>query len=95
MAESADTNMPPLMPQDRQISPLNLPAPLWQTAGRWIFTKGLLLVWFVLALAYAAYLLLGDSRKQEPITDESTTNTSGGSISPYLPQQAERHVAGR
>lgn len=82
------SDIPPVMPQDRQISPLNIPAPMWQTAGRWIFTKGLLLVWFFVALAYAAYLLLGESRKAEPTTDEpATSNTSGGSISPYSPQQ--------
>jgi hypothetical protein len=80
------SDIPPVMPEDRQIPPLNLPAPMWQTAGRWIFTKGLLLVWFILALGYAAYLLLGDNRKQEIVSEETTANTSGGSISPYTPQ---------
>ncbi|WP_175115453.1 zinc ribbon domain-containing protein, partial [Paraburkholderia solisilvae] len=80
-------DLPPVMPDDRHISPLQVPAPLWQTAGRWIFTKGLLLVWFILALAYAAYLLLGENRKPEPATDELNANSSAGSISPYSSQQ--------
>ncbi|WP_377681461.1 zinc ribbon domain-containing protein [Paraburkholderia rhizosphaerae] len=86
-ADLADSDLPPVMPDDRHISPLEVPSPLWKTTGRWIFTKGLLLVWFVLALGYAAYLLLGDNRKQEPAADEQTANSSAGSISPYASQQ--------
>ncbi|GAB2888466.1 hypothetical protein GCM10027093_24040 [Paraburkholderia jirisanensis] len=82
----ANPELPPVAPDQRQIHPLEAPAPVWQSAGRWIFTKGMLAVWFVLALAYAAYLLLGESRKQEPASDEPSTNSSGGSISPYPPQ---------
>jgi hypothetical protein len=79
--------MPPVMPEARHDSPLEVPSPLWQTAGRWIFTKGLLLVAFILALAYAAYLLLGENHKQEPVTSEQNANSSAGSISPYASQQ--------
>jgi len=82
----ANPELPPVAPDQRQIHPLEAPAPVWKSAGRWIFTKGMLAVWFVLALAYAAYLLLGESRKPEPASDETSTNSSGGSISPYPPQ---------
>jgi hypothetical protein len=85
-ADPSGADLPPVMPDDRHISPLQVPSPLWQTAGRWIFTKGLLLVWFILALAYAAYLLLGENRKPEPATDELNANSSAGSISPYSSQ---------
>jgi len=84
----ASAELPPVAPEQRQIHPLEAPSPIWQSAGRWIFTKGMLAVWFVLALAYVAYLLLGESRKHEPVSDETSTNSSGGSISPYAPQQA-------
>ncbi|CAB3751621.1 zinc ribbon domain-containing protein [Paraburkholderia humisilvae] len=86
-ADLPANDLPPVRPDDRHISPLEIPSPLWQTAGRWIFTKGLLLVWFILALGYAAYLLFGENRKPEPVVEEQTANSSAGSISLYPPQQ--------
>lgn len=73
---------------DTPIPPLDVPQPFWQTAGHWLITKGLVLLVFVLALGYAGYLLLGDNHKQDGNSEESSTNSSGGSISPYTPQPA-------
>src|ERR1700739_1691817 len=85
MLSAADLPLPdppPVMPKDRQMSPPEDPLPLWQTAGHWIFTKGLLLVSFIFALMYVGYLLLGETRKPEPAIDEQNANSSAGSISP-------------
>ena len=60
--------------------------PFWH-ASRWSFVKGFVLVWFVIALAYVGYLVLGQSRKQESAIDNQGTHTSGGSVSLYSPEQ--------
>src|SRR5262249_31908827 len=61
-------------------------SPFWHTT-QWVLTKGLLLVAFIIALGYAAYLLLGENKKPESTPDDQFASTSGGSISPYSSQQ--------
>lgn len=61
-------------------------SPLRQV-GRWIFPKGLLLASFVLAIAYGAYLLLGESHNQDTTVEDQGMHSSGGSVSPYSAQQ--------
>lgn len=53
-------------------------------------TKGVVMLLFVAALGYAAWLLLGDNRRQDTSGDETTNSasTAGGSISPYTPPSA-------
>jgi len=79
---------------DLPIPPLDVPQPLWQTAGRWIITKGVVLLLFIVALGYAGYLLLGDNHRQDAGVDESanSASTSGGSISPYAPAPNTRNL---
>jgi hypothetical protein len=86
----AGASVPPLASSDLPVPPLDAPQPLWQSAGRWIFTKGVVLLLFIAALGYAGYLLLGDNHKQETNSDEpmNSASTSGGSISPYTPPAA-------
>jgi len=88
LVQDDSTDLPVLESSDMPIPipPMNIQQPFWQTAGRWIITKGLVLLVFVLALGYAGYLLLGDNHKQDSSTEESSTNSAGGSISPYSPQ---------
>ncbi|MBP0591572.1 zinc ribbon domain-containing protein [Paraburkholderia sp. LEh10] len=93
--ESAER--PQFASPDIGAAPLDAAQPLWQTAGRWIVTRGIVLLLFILALGYAGYLLLGDNHKQDSGSDETansaansanSASTSGGSISPYTPQPA-------
>ncbi|MBN3756824.1 zinc ribbon domain-containing protein [Paraburkholderia sp. Tr-20389] len=90
---SDGTGISPLLSPDVPIPPLDVPLPLWQAAGRWIFTKGVVLLLFIFALGYAGYLLLGDHR-QDTGSDEPTNSasTSGGSISPYTPPQTAHNA---
>ncbi|ACC72513.1 zinc ribbon domain-containing protein [Paraburkholderia phymatum] len=87
------TSISPHLASDVPLAPLDVPQPLRQTAGRWILTKGAVLLLFVVALGYAGYLLLGDHR-QDTGSDEPTNSasTSGGSISPYTPPQTARNA---
>ncbi|MEM5345570.1 hypothetical protein [Paraburkholderia azotifigens] len=93
-AAEGGAGISPLVSPDIPIPPLDLSQPLWQTAGRWIFTKGVVLLLFIAALGYAGYLLLGDNHRQDSGSDEPTNSasTSGGSISPYTPPPAARNV---
>jgi hypothetical protein len=95
LATEGSAGVSPLVLPDMPIPPLDVPQPLWQTAGRWIVTKGVVLLLFILALGYAGYLLLGDNRKQDTGSDEPTNSasTSGGSISPYTPPPGTRDTA--
>jgi hypothetical protein len=63
-----------------QAEPLDSGASSWLTP-RWIFTKGLLLAGFLLAIAYAAHLLVGEFRQPDRAADEQSAHTSSGSIS--------------
>ena len=54
---------------------------------RWIFPRGLFLVGFILAIAYGTYMLLDTNRDRESTASEQTLHASGGSVSPYSPQQ--------
>ncbi|MFM0019722.1 zinc ribbon domain-containing protein [Paraburkholderia azotifigens] len=86
--------LPSLASPEPPISPLEEPPPLRQSAGRWIATKGIVLLLFIVALGYAGYLLLGDNHRQDTATEEATNSasTSGGSISPYTAPQSARNT---
>ncbi|QBR02960.1 hypothetical protein E1956_37835 [Paraburkholderia pallida] len=60
---------------------------LFWSLGRRIFSKGLLLACFVLAIAYAAFLLLGERFKHDGVTEDQSTYSSSGTISGSSPQQ--------
>ncbi|SIT35554.1 conserved hypothetical protein [Paraburkholderia piptadeniae] len=77
---------------DMPIPPLAVPHAAWQAAGRWMVTRGVVMLLFVAALGYAAWLLLGDSHRQDTSGDETnnSASTAGGSISPYTPPSAAR-----
>jgi hypothetical protein len=94
LAAAGAAELPPLDSPDVAAAPLDGPQPLRQSAGRWIVTKGAVLLLFILALGYAGYLLLGDNHRQDSPGDETTNSasTSGGSISPYTPQPANRNT---
>ncbi|HWT36441.1 MAG TPA: zinc ribbon domain-containing protein, partial [Paraburkholderia sp.] len=94
LAANGGAGISPLVSPDIPIPPLDVPQPLWQTAGRWVFTKGVVLLLFVVALGYAGYLLLGDNHRQNTGSDEPTNSasTSGGSISPYSAPQTAPNV---
>jgi|SRR5690349_1288133 len=91
-AEAA--GLPSLALPDLPVPPPEGPQPLRQSAGRWIATKGVVLLLFIVALGYAGYLLLGDNHRQDAPTDEATNSasTSGGSISPYTAPQNARNT---
>jgi hypothetical protein len=62
--------------------------PFWHP-GRWVFTKGFLLILFIIPIGYAAYLLFGEGRKPAPmINDQGVHETAGSISSPSAPQQA-------
>lgn len=94
LAAEGGAGLAPLVSPDIPIPPLDVPHPLWQTAGRWIFTKGVVLMLFIVALGYAGYLLLGDNHRQDTGSDEPTNSAStvGGSISPYTPPPTARNL---
>ncbi|MEM5387415.1 zinc ribbon domain-containing protein [Paraburkholderia phymatum] len=81
------SGLPALASADMPIPPLAVPHAAWQAAGRWMATRGVVMLLFVAAFGYAAWLLLGDNRRQDTSSDESTNSasTAGGSISPYTP----------
>ncbi|HEY4350280.1 MAG TPA: hypothetical protein VGN31_03585 [Paraburkholderia sp.] len=85
--DAAATDLPPVKPDFRDDAAIERRSPFWHTT-QWIFTKGLLLVAFIVALGYAAYLLLGENKKPEPTPDDQYASSSVGSISPYSTQQA-------
>ncbi|MCX5539947.1 hypothetical protein M3A49_10630 [Paraburkholderia sp. CNPSo 3076] len=61
---------------------------LLRHTGRQRFTKGLLLVSLILAIACAAFVLFGERHKQEgPREARSTTYSTDGSVPPYSPHQ--------
>ena len=86
--------LPSLASPEPPVPPLEEPQPLRQSAGRWIATKGVVLLLFIVALGYAGYLLLGDNHRQDTAADEATNSasTSGGSISPYTAPQNARNT---
>jgi hypothetical protein len=61
--------------------------------GRRSFPKVVLLVFLFLALAYAAYLMLGGNRKPDGESDDQGTHSLVGSILPYLPRQLAKGMA--
>jgi len=84
--EAAATDQPPVKPDYRDDSAIERQSPFWHTT-QWIVAKGLLLLAFIVALGYAAYVLLGENRKPESAPDDQIASSSGGSISPYSTQQ--------
>jgi hypothetical protein len=82
----AASDAPPVMPDFRHKTSIERISP-FRHMTRWILTWGLLLVAFILALAYAAHVLLGESKKPEPGADDQNANSSIGSVSPYSAQQ--------
>ncbi|MGF6758645.1 hypothetical protein [Paraburkholderia sp. GAS42] len=72
----------PLMLPDTPVPPLSMPEPIWRSVGRWIFSKGLVLSFFLFALGYAGYTLFSEHRADSAIDEPATTSTSG-SIQPY------------
>jgi hypothetical protein len=62
-------------------------SPFWQM-GRWTFSKVTFLVCFGLAIAYAAFLLLGANRKPESATDGERSHSSAGLVAAWSPQQS-------
>jgi predicted negative regulator of RcsB-dependent stress response len=77
---------PHLMLPDTPIAPLSMPVPLWKSLGKWIFTKGLVVVLLLGALLYAGYALFGDHK--DSTADEPATKTATGTIVPYQPASA-------
>lgn len=75
-------HMPPMMLPDTPIPPLSMPVPLWKSAGKWIFSRGIVLVVFVVALAYSGYTLFGD-HKTDNSADEPAAKSATGTIVPY------------
>ncbi|HEY1610031.1 MAG TPA: hypothetical protein VGG24_12250 [Paraburkholderia sp.] len=71
-----------MKPYYQQQSPLDEETP-FQYLGRRIFTKGFLLGSLVFAIACAAFLILGESGKE----DNLGAHAWGGSVSPYSPGQ--------
>lgn len=57
------------------------------------FPKVVLLVLLLLALVYAAYLMLGGNRKPDGTGDDQGTHSLVGSILPYLPRQLTKGTA--
>lgn len=80
------SELPSALPGDVPPSPFEQESTAWQM-GRSIFSKGALLVWFVLAIACIAYLLFGESRKQEGPGDDQNMHSSVGSVAQYAPEQ--------
>jgi hypothetical protein len=60
-------------------SPPARQTPFWEPR-RW-FSKGFLLVWFVIPIGYAAYQLLGEGSKPAAPVSEPSVHETGGSIS--------------
>ena len=87
-AAHASAYLPPLTLPDTPVPPLSMPEPIWHRLGRWIFGKGLVLVFFLFALGYAGYTLFAD-HKTDSTTEEpaatGTTSTTTGTIQPYSP----------
>ncbi|GAB7524417.1 hypothetical protein PBS_34040 [Paraburkholderia sp. 2C] len=84
--DGAPTDLPPVKPDFRDDAAIERRLTFWHTT-QWLFAKGLLLVAFIVALGYAAYLLLGESKKPEPAPEDQYASSSVGSISPYSSQQ--------
>jgi hypothetical protein len=84
--DAAASDLPPVKPDFRDDAAIERRSPFWHTT-QWLFAKGLLLVAFIVALGYAAYLLLGENKKPEPTPDDQYASSSVGSISPYASQQ--------
>ncbi|WP_322069761.1 zinc ribbon domain-containing protein [Paraburkholderia bannensis] len=61
--------------------------------GRRSFPKVVMLVLLFLALAYAAYLMLGGNRKTDDASDAPGIHSLVGSILPYLPHQLTKNAA--
>jgi len=76
----------PVTPDHQHASSLAHALPLSQMR-RWIFPRGVFLVGFILVNAYGIYMLLGMNRDREGTVSEQTLHGSGGSVSPYSPQQ--------
>ncbi|MDQ7976724.1 hypothetical protein QYH69_05630 [Paraburkholderia sp. SARCC-3016] len=84
--EAAATDQAPVKPDYRDDSAIERQSPFRHTT-QWIVAKGLLLLAFIVALGYAAYVLLGENRTPESTPDDQIASSSGGSISPYSTQQ--------
>lgn len=83
----------PLMMPDTPIPPLDMPEPVWRSAGRWVFSKGLVLTFFVFALGFAGYTLFSEHRSDTAV-DVPATSTTSGSIEPYQGAPAARPSQG-
>jgi hypothetical protein len=70
-------------------SPPTGQAPFWHPR-RW-FSKGFLLVWFIIPIGYAAYELLGEGRKPAAPISEQSVHETGGTIS--APQQEQANLS--
>lgn len=73
-----DHDHPAVQPDFQQHSPHDAGAPTWPT-GRRIYTKGILLVSFVLLIAVAVHLLIGGSGGPD-----ERSHSTGGAISAFL-----------
>ncbi|TAL98003.1 MAG: zinc ribbon domain-containing protein [Paraburkholderia sp.] len=83
----------PLMLPDTPIPPLDMPEPVWRSAGRWIFSKGLVLTFFLFALGYAGYTLFSE-HKSDTAGDEPAATSTSGSIQPYQSAPSARPSQG-
>ncbi|HKR46877.1 MAG TPA: hypothetical protein VJU59_45650 [Paraburkholderia sp.] len=69
--------------------------PFWRT-GKGLFVKGVLLAWFIVAIAYAAFLLYGERHGQERevrVTRASLSEKSLPSANTTLPRGANNQAA--
>jgi hypothetical protein len=83
--DPAATDLPPVKPDFRDDVALERRSSFRHTT-HWFIAKGVLLVAFIVALGYVAYLLLGENKKPEPAPEDQFASSSGGSISPYSTQ---------
>ncbi|CAG4915185.1 hypothetical protein R54767_04173 [Paraburkholderia gardini] len=81
----------PLMLPDTPIPPLDMPEPVWRSVGRWIFSKGLVLTFFLFSLGYAGYTLFSE-HKSDTVADEPAASSASGSIQPYPGAQPSQSV---
>jgi len=93
--DAQSAHLLPLVQPDTPIAPLSMPVPLWKSFGKWLFTKGVILVVLLGALGYGGYMFFGD-HSTDSATDEPAAKTATGTIVPIEPSSeanAQRSVA--
>lgn len=86
LAGEPASDRPRVKPDYLRHSPLDDNSSFGRT-GRFVSAKGLVLAGFLVVIASAAYLVLGESHRQESPIDDQREHSSGGAVSPYMPEQ--------